>query len=107
MCPCASKCLSSVGRGVFKPKAQDLCFFPVDNSKSLDKHGVNNLQQAILDMVQDSLSDGIHKDPKPLLYVKLLDMLKADGQEPYLKVQQARVHEVIDVVSCDSCRHPD
>lgn len=76
-------------QNVFFPcQERSLCFFPVDNSRALRRHGVDELQQAIREMVKDSQTSGPHREPRPLLYVKLLDMLRADGQPPYLRVRQ-------------------
>ncbi|CAJ1390987.1 unnamed protein product [Effrenium voratum] len=82
--------LKSIGlqNAFWSNEEHGLCFFPVDNSQSVEKNGVKQLQAAIQDMVQDSQKTGPHSKPQPLLYVKLLDILRADGQPPYLKVKQ-------------------
>jgi len=70
---------------ILPSSSRDLLYFAVDNSRFVPQHGIDDLQAAIREAVSDVQTIGPLSQKIPLVWVRLLDALKAMGR-PYLSI---------------------
>lgn len=59
----------------------DTLIFPVDNSFSIEQNGVEVLQESIFETLSEDVETGFLSQKIPLLWVKLLDILRATATD--------------------------